>query len=245
MQRVIRNLVIAPLSRAIRRAVRGWIGDRGGPLEVLSEYGLYLLGWMVWPLDGLVRISLIARDHGAGPAPRRITVRGTPLLRSGADPDAASARARAILAEARALLEPIGFRFEVERVDATRLPDDVPIPACGLAALTGRFFAWASARAADPPRLTVYFVEDLGPLAGCAVPGADWLVADLSTDGTTVAHELGHLADLWRHEADPDNVMTDRPGGTHDRITPTQGAFLRSSRFAERVSPRSGTPGGS
>lgn len=238
---MFRNFLLAPLTRA----VRGWVRAGGGALETPSEYVLYLLGWFLWPLDWLVRIPLLARDRSGDPHPRRIRVRGTPLLRAAADPDAASARARAILGEARALLATLQLRVDVERVDPITLPDDIPIPTCGIGALAGRFFPWASARAAGAPWLTVYFVEDLGPLAGCAVPGADWLVVDLRTDGTTVAHELGHLADLWRHQDDPGNVMTDRPGGTHDRITPMQATLLRTSRFAERVSPRSPRRGGS
>lgn len=231
---MIRNLVLAPLSRALRGGSREGGGKREAPLEYL----LFLLGWLLWPLDWLVRGPLLLRDHSVGIGPRRITLRGAPLLRAAADPDAASARARAVLAEAGALLRALGLRLDVTSVVPMQLPEDVPIPACGPAIFTSRFFAWASARAAPAPELTVYFVEDLGPFAGCAVPGADWLIADLNTDGTTVAHEMGHLADLWRHHADPDNVMTDRPGGSHDRITPAQAAFLRTSRFSVRVSPR-------
>jgi hypothetical protein len=236
---VIRNILLGPLARALRAAVRG------GALEAPVEYGLFPLGWAFWLLDSLVRIPILAREWSAGPRPRRIPVRGIPLLRSGADPDAASARARAVLSQASALLDPHGVRLEVQGVDPTPLPENVPAPKCGPGAVTGRFFPWASARCAAAPCLTVYFVEDLGALAGCAVPGADWIVAELRTDGTTVVHELGHLADLWRHRADPDNVMTDRPGGTHDRIDPWQAALIRTSRFALPVSPRRPTPGGS
>jgi hypothetical protein len=238
---VIRNLILAPLSGVLRR----WSRVGGATLEGSLEYLLFFIGWLLWPLDWLVRLPLLARDHTVGGSPRQITVRGTPLLRAAADADAASARARAVLAEAGALLAPLGIRFDVESVEPVRLPEDVRIPACGFAIFASRFFSWASARAAAAPQLTVYFVEDLGPLAGCAVPGSDWLVADLNTDGTTVAHELGHLAGLWRHHADPDNVMTDRAGGSHDRVTPAQTVFLRTSRFSVPVSARRRWPGGS
>lgn len=238
---MIRNLVLAALSGTLRT----WSRARGAAIEAFLEYLLFVLGWLLWPFDWLVRIPILVRDHTVGASPRRILVRGTPLLRAAADRDAASARARAVLAEAGALLLPLGIRFEVESVEPVRLPEEVRIPACGFAIFASRFFSWASARAAAAPELTVYFVEDLGPLAGCAVPGADWLVADLNTDGTTVAHELGHLADLWRHHADPDNVMTDRAGGSHDRVTPAQTAFLRTSRFSVPVSSRWRWPVGS
>jgi hypothetical protein len=235
---VIRDLLLGTLARALRGAVRG------GGLEAPVEYLLFPLGWALWLLDALVRIPVLAREWSAGPRPRVVPVRAVPLLRRRADGDAASARARAILTQANALLDPHGVRLDVQSVSPMPLPDDVPPPECGLRALTGRFFPWASSRAAGAPCLTVYFVEDLGPLAGCAVPGADWIVAELGTDGTTVVHELGHLADLWRHHPDPDSVMTDRPGGTHDRISPWQAALIRTSRFALPVSPRRPTRGG-
>jgi hypothetical protein len=236
---VIRNALLGPPARALRRAVRD------GPLEALVEYALFPLGWALWLLDALVRVAILAREWSAGPRPRFLPVRVVPLLRSGTDGDGASARARSVLAQAAALLGPHGIRLDVRGVHPRELPGDVPSPECGLRALTGRFFPWASAKAAGAPCLTVYFVEDLGPFAGCAVPGADWIVAELGTDGTTVVHELGHLADLWRHHPDPDNVMTDRPGGTHDRISPWQAALFRTSRFALPVSPRRRTRGGS
>jgi len=236
---VIRTVLLGPLARALRAAVRD------GALEAPVEYALFPLGWAFWLLDTLVRIPILAREWSAGPRPRRIPVRAVPLLRSRADPDVASARVRAVLSQAAALLDPHGVRLEVQSVDPALMPQTVPPPGCGLAAVAGRFFPWASARCAGAPCLTVYFVEDLGSLAGCAVPGADWIVVELRTDGTTVVHELGHLADLWRHQADPDNVMTDRPGGTHDRIDWWQAALIRTSRFALPVSPRRPTRGGS
>jgi hypothetical protein len=236
---VIRDFLLGSPARALRGAVRD------GVFEAPVEYGLLLLGWTLWLLDTLIRIPALAREWSAGPRPRVVPVRVVPLLRSRADPDAASARARAVLTQAGALLDPHGVRLDVQSVNPVPLPDDVPPPECGLRALTGRFFSWASSRAAGAPCLTVYFVEDLGPLAGCAVPGTDWIVAELGTDGTTVVHELGHLADLWRHHPDPDSVMTDRPGGSHDRISPWQAALIRTSRFALPVSPRRLTRGGS
>jgi hypothetical protein len=232
---VIRDVFLTPLARAVRR----------GRLGAAGEYLLYLLGWGCWLLEWLARIPHIASDASASAAPRRVRVWGAPLLRGATEPSAASARARAVLAEAGTLLAPLGLSVDVEDVQPVRIPDGMPPPACGPAALFGRFFAWASGRAAEAPRLTVYFVEDMRPLAGCAVPGTDWIVVDLRTDGTTVVHEMGHLADLWRHHPDPANVMTDRAGGSHDRITRFQAAMIRTSRFAVPITPPPPRRGGS
>ena len=224
---MIRNVLVTPLARALR----GWIRNAGGTLEGPAEYVLYVLAWMAWALDWLIRAPVLAAGF-SDTEPRAIRVRGAVLLRTATDSAPARSRAGTVLEGAGALLARIDVRLEVEAVEVFVVPPEVAPPRCGLAGLAGRFFSWASARSAGSPVLTVYFMENLRPFAGCAFPGADWLVADLRTDGSTIVHELGHLADLWRHHADPDNVMTDRPGGTHDRVTPLQSALIRTSRFS-------------
>ena len=128
-----------------------------------------------------------------------------------------------------------GIGLSLAEVAVQPLPAWLRRPSCGVTDLLGRFFSWASARSAASPTLTIYFLEEMGNLAGCSIPGTDWIIVALSTDGTTVVHELGHLADLWRHHPDPANVMTDRPGGKHDEITPFQVAMIRTCRFARPV----------
>lgn len=229
---MIRNALLAPFARAVRAGVRG------GALEGPAEYLLYLLGWLAWALDWLARLPALAREARERPERRAVALRAVALIRHGAGSDLMLERSRRILEEAGTLLETLGIALVVESVESLPWPGDVAPPVCGPGALLGRFFPWASARAAESPRLTVYVVEEMTGLAGCAVPGADWVVVDARTDGTTVAHELGHLADLWAHHPDPDNLMTDRPGGAHARVTRAQAAMIRTSRFAVPVSRR-------
>lgn len=140
-----------------------------------------------------------------------------------------------LLRGADALFREHGIALALEEpVRAAPLPAGIEPPSCGFRALVGRFFAWASSRAATPG-ITVFFVERLGGYAGCAIPGADWILVDLHTDPTTIVHEIGHLADLWAHHGDPANVMTNRPGGRHDRLTPFQARVIRTSRFVTRA----------
>jgi len=227
---MIRNALFGPPARALRAGA--W-SRPGGAIESTVEYGLYLFGWLFWVLDWLFRAPALVRHATGGLAPGVIVAEGIVLLDAGASESRSSERARAILAQAAALLSPYGIRLEVANVGMVLRPGAAPF-GCGLAGLLAPFFPWASARGSVAPTLTVYFVEDLGRLAGCAYPGTDWILVDLGTDGTTVVHEIGHLADLWPHSPDPRNVMTDRPGGTHDGLTPLQAAFIRTSRFVRR-----------
>jgi hypothetical protein len=224
---VIRNLLLTPLARFFRRRV----STAGGGLEAPVEYALYLLGWVLWPLDGLLRVPALIRHATTGLSESVIPACGVILVRAGSDAAGCRVRAADLLAAADSMLRPHGLGIHTAALSVEPLPD-LPLPGGGPAALLGPFFPWGSARSAGSPPLTIYFVENLESLAGCAVPGADWIVVDLNTDGTTLLHEIGHLADLWRHTKDPGNVMTDRPGGTHDRLTRLQAGLIRTCRFA-------------
>ena len=63
------------------------------------------------------------------------------------------------------------------------------------------------------------------------------MTVDADGDGTVVVQEIGHLCDLWSHSSDPNNVMTDQPGGTHDQITDLQCCMIRTSRFVRAMPP--------
>jgi hypothetical protein len=205
------------------------------PFEVTAEYVFYLAGWVAWGLDWVVRAPALWSAGGgrvpAGQTTAEIVARAVVLTSPGPNPVATLSRARAVCREAAALLGRYGIGVSLEEVAVHPLPPGLRLPGCGVTDLLGRFFSWASARSAPSPILTIYFVEELQNLAGCSIPGADWIIVALGTDGTTVVHEFGHLADLWRHHPDSANVMTDRPGGTHDEITPFQLAMIRTSRF--------------
>ncbi len=226
---MIRNAVISPLARLWRARVTSAL------LEVPAEYVFYLAGWLAWSLDWVARGPALWSAGGgrvpAGKTTAEIVARAMALTSPGPNPVATLSRARAVCREAAILLGRYGIGLSLEEVAVHPLPAGLRLPSCGATDLLGRFFSWASARSEPSPALTIYFVEELGNLAGCSIPGTDWILVALSTDGTTVVHEIGHLADLWRHHPDPANVMTDRPGGTHDAITPSQLAMIRTSRF--------------
>lgn len=224
---MIRNALLGPLARFLRPRLRA------GPLEGALEYVLFLIGWILWLPDALARLAALARHAGWGPRAGAIQARGIVLLRAQGDA-AARASAERRLAEADDLLRRHRLELRVIAIETRPWPGPVAPPTCGPGALWGGFFRWASARSSASPDLTIYFVEDFGSLAGCAVPGADWIVVELGGDGTTLVHEIGHLADLWLHSPDPDNVMSDRPGGRHDGVTPFQEALFHTTRFVRR-----------
>ena len=227
---MIRGAVVTPVASLLRA-----VGRRAGAGPVwatLTEPTIYLLGWLVWVLDWIPRLPKIAIALVGRLRPATIDVRPIVLLGTDWDPVPSVERARRLCADASALLEPHGLGLSWESPTTAHGPGR--LPRCSARGLFSDFFRWASAHA-DAHALTVYLVEDFGELAGCSFPGADWVVLDSRTDGTTLVHELGHLADLWRHSEDPNNVMTDQAGGSHARLTRFQAAMIRSSRFARGV----------
>jgi hypothetical protein len=227
---VIRRALVVPLASALRsvgRAVR--IGPIWG---TLTEPAIYLLGWVAWTLDWVFRLPRIGLVLIGRMGPAVIDVSPVLLLGPDRDPVRSFELAQRLCADASALLERHGIALGWE--EPTMEPGPARLPPCSARGLFTGFFLWASTRA-DARALTVYLVEDFGELAGCSYPGADWVVLDSRTDGTTLVHELGHLADLWRHTKDPQNLMTDQPGGSHDQLTRVQVAMIRTSRFARAV----------
>ena len=224
---MIRRALLGPIARLFRPRARGTA------LEAPLEYVLFLAGWLIWPLDAVLR--LLAATAGARPG----TIRAEIRILTRHSESSAREGALACLRHADALLSRVGIDLRITTLEVMPWPREVAPPVGGLGALTGGFFPWASSRAPFAPTLTIYFVDDLGPLAGCAVPGADWVVVERGTDGTTIVHEIGHLADLWTHTNDPHNVMTDRPGGRHDEITLFQQRLLQTCPFVTSSSCRS------
>jgi len=251
---VIRNGVAAPAAVLVRALVRAaaalaraalaWapaglrdalVGAVRTLLEIVTEYPLYILGWLGWVLDWAFRgPALWICALGRMPS-GELSARVTLLLPAQVPVEPALLRTRSMFEEASSLLREHGIALAMERVSIQPPPPGLAAPTCGVSGIFSRFFSWASARGGVSPLLTIYVVPDLGPLAGCAFPGADWILVDLSTDGTTVVHEIGHLADLWPHHEDPDNVMTAKPGGSHDRMTAGQRAMIRTCRFVGRA----------
>jgi hypothetical protein len=259
---MIRSVVVEPaaiLCRALTRAafhllaaVTAWIPSstlRGGILRIAAaalempvEAAIFVAGWAAWALDWVFRLPALSITSAGRMRPGHLAAEGVLLIEPGqpGQPDLAPriARAEAMMAGAGRLLARHDIALLAGPIAVAVLPRGTKLPHGGPIGLFQRFFSWASARAGGSSfGLTVYFVGGLGPLAGCAFPGADWIVVDLGTDGTTIVHEIGHLADLWRHSPDPDNVMTDRPGGRHDALTPSQRALLRTCRFVGRLPP--------
>lgn len=209
-------------------------------IEVVLEYVYYILRWVCWAIDWAFRLPELLLCL-IGLTPRKFMRVCVKILTDAeGNPAIAVADVQNMMRDAAAILERCNIRLILNSTELVRKEEFLEGTTCNFGGMFSDFFLWFSERACQfPSAVTVYFVRDIDEASGCAYPGTNWVTVDEDGDGTTVVQEIGHLADLWSHSSDPDNVMTDQrdPGGTHDQITRWQCCMIRTSRFVSIVPP--------
>lgn len=202
-------------------------------IEVLIEYVFYILQWVCWVIDWVIRLpGLLVCIAGLEP-PKVLRVCIKNLAGADGVGVASNDQIDDMLEEAGAILANCNIRLVEASRETIRQPRFLTTTTCDVGGMFRRFFTWFSERACqDSCTFTVYIVDDIAGASGCAYPGANWVTVEDTSPGGTMVQELGHLADLWGHTSDPDNVMTDVAGGTADQITSFQCCMIRTSRFA-------------
>ena len=212
-------------------------------IEIFVEYVIYVLKWVCWAIDWVFRgPALLLCLLGIEP-PRFLGVCIKILADEGGNPAIPLATVQQMLRDAATIFRRCNINMVICSVEIVRKPEFLDSTTCEFSGMFRRFFSWFSANTCGCcSTVTVYFVRDIvNPpgitRSGCAYPGVDWVTVDAEGDGTVVVQEIGHLADLWSHSSDPDNVMTDQGGGTHDQITRSQCCMIRTSRFGKATLP--------
>jgi hypothetical protein len=198
-------------------------------VETILEYVIYILKWVCWVIAWPVRlIELIVCRLGFRPRLRlHICVR---VLTARGRPAVSWAKVRRDFVEASRILDQCNIELVLIGAERVEKPEFTTGLACNVGGLFSPAWTWFSANECLAcAAVTVYYVEDIDAKAGCSFPGSDWVIVDQSGDGATVAHEIGHLADLWAHSDDPNNLMFDSAGTT---VTAGQCCMIRSSRYA-------------
>ena len=207
-------------------------------VEIVTEYVIYILKWVCWVVDWIIRLPGLGLCF-IGVKPRKFIGACVKILADSAGTPAIPVNdVRAMMRDAAAIFARCNITFVTCSLEIVVKPEFLDSTTCEFSGMFKRFFSWFSSHSCGCCSLvTVYFVRDIKAASGCAYPGTDWVTVDAQGDGTVVVQEIGHLCDLWQHSSDPNNVMTDQPGGTHDQITEAQCCMIRTSRFAMFLPP--------
>jgi hypothetical protein len=202
-------------------------------VEIITEYVIYVLKWVCWVIDWVVRLPGLLLCF-VGIKPRKfIRVCVKVLADRTGNPAIPINDVRAMMRDAATIFRRCNVELVVCSLEVVIKPEFLTSTTCDVSGMFSRFFTWFSSNGCGCcSMVTVYFVQDIAAASGCAYPGTDWVTVDAQGDGTVVVQEIGHLCELWAHSSDPNNVMTDQPGGTHDQVTETQCCMIRTSRFA-------------
>lgn len=207
-------------------------------ITLLIELVIFILTWVCWAVDWVIRGPMFLLCL-AGIRPRKsIGVCVKVLADEQGTPAIPLSTIQTWLNEANVIFRRCNIRMVVCGFEIIKKPEYLTSTTCDPVDVFSKFFSWFSSRSCSCcSTVTVYFVKSMKGASGCAFPGTSWIRLDESADGTVIVHEIGHLADLWPHSKDPDNVMTNLDGGTHDQLTRFQCCMIRTSRFARFKRP--------
>ena len=207
-------------------------------VEALVEYVFYILTWICWIIEWPFRlVGIILCKLGFKPQ-RMMRVCIKILTDSKGNPAVPLADVNGMMQDAAAILRRCNIQLVVVETESISKEEYLDTTSCGFSGMFSGFFSWFSRQACQGHcAVTVYFVRNIIGARGCAYPGTNWVTVDAQGEGSTVVQEIGHLADLWAHSSDPNNVMTDQGGGSADQITEWQCCMIRTSRFTCNVPP--------
>lgn len=207
-------------------------------IEIVFEYVIYVLKWICWLVDWILfRLPELLLCLAGLRSPRFMGVCVKIIARGDGTPGVPLEQVQARMREAAQVLRQCNITMVVCNIEIVIRPQYLTSTTCNPGGMFSRFFTWFSARACGCcSTVTVYFVEDIVGAAGCAYPGTDWVTVAAEANGNVVVQEIGHLADLWAHSDDPNNVMFEGPNPGSE-LTRAQCCVLRSSRFATMHPP--------
>lgn len=211
-------------------------------VERIVEYVAYIIRWVCWVISWVVRAPALLLCLLGLRQRRFLHVCIRVLTDDAGRPAVDWPKVDRDLRQAQAILDNCNLELVVTVRERVVKPEFLDGTTCGFTGLFSDFFTWFSANECGGcSAVTVYYVRSIPGAIGCAYPGANWVTVAAGGDGRTMVQEVGHLADLWSHSSDPNNVMTDQSGGTADQITRFQCCMLRTSRFSSGL-PCPGLP---
>lgn len=202
-------------------------------VERIVEYVAYIVRWVCWVVSWVVRgPALVLCLLGLRP-PRFLHVCITVLTDDEGAPAVSWGKVDRDLKQAQAILRNCNLQLVVTDRRRVAKPEFLDGTTCEFSGMFRDFFTWFAANECGGcAAVTVYYVNSIPGAIGCAYPGSNWVTVAAGGDGRTMVQEIGHLADLWSHSSDPNNVMSQ---GSGEQITTFQCCMFRTSRFSSAL----------
>jgi hypothetical protein len=223
-------------------------------VQVVMEYIYYIARWICWIITWItIRWIEYLLCRAGIEISKNIRVCVKVLSENITDkktgaiiiqPAVTNTELNAMLSQASAVFRQCNINIIVDSIDIIGHPEFLRTTTCDFGNTFSSFWVTFSREACSSkklfPVITIYVVEKMTNAGGCAFPGTDWIITNNPANsrgglplsaGNTIVQEIGHLCDLFAHSSDPNNVMTDQPGGTSDQLDEHQCCIIRSSRF--------------
>lgn len=204
-------------------------------VEVVVRYVFWVFRWVCWIVDwGLRLIALAACMLGV--KNRKSMVLCVKVL---VDADGAPALP---IDDVKEMVEATRERFEqcaidvcLHSIELVSAPADIEEFRCDPGGFFSSHHLFFVEESCSPEHagaipITAFFVPEYEGAKGCAIPRTDYVVMGSNASLATLAHELGHHADLLHHD-DPTNVMVNGTTDAAVNFTKWQCCMIRTARY--------------
>jgi hypothetical protein len=196
-------------------------------------YIFYVSRWVCWVICIPLRAFDILLCYLGLQSRRSFDVCVKILTDNVGTPAKTTAEVRAILTRADELLDQCGVDVCIRSISFVQKEEYLGGVNCDIGQLGSSAYTWFERQSClgSPKPCTLFFVKTIDPSkSGCTIPGTSYILLADSAIGATVAHELGHHAELG-HRSDPNNIMFDGGPTTKDKFTKWQCCLIRSCEF--------------
>lgn len=206
-------------------------------IEIVFEYLIYVLKWVCWLIDWIAFRWIALLVCLAGIEIRKcIPVCLTILTDEKGNQTISIDAAKELVTKSNVLLRQCHITLTLGDIRIVEKPDLIRDVPSGFSAIFTHAFRWFSKNVCDCcSGVTVYFVATIeGGPRGLAIPGSNWILVAVENliDDATIVHEIGHLADLWKHDGDRENVMAIHAGVPRTKLRKLQCCLIGSARFS-------------
>ena len=206
-------------------------------ITIAVRYIFWLLRWVCWLIDWPIRFifgilpCLLGANHLV-----RIPVCVKVLVDRDGVPVVPLDRVRELMDGARSRFEQCNIELCVGSIEMLSAPDGIEEFTCSPGGFFSEYHLFFEDNSCNNSEvgvvpLTIFFVPDYEGSKGCAMSRTDYIVVGADASLATVAHEIGHQADLMHRET-PTNVMMNGTTDASVDFTRWQCCMIRSARFA-------------